>query len=97
MATQHITKYRGTETCDFCAGKSVLESSYKSIKLYFCYKCLFGSNQNIVLPINIISRRFNIKCNDCEKLSIYKLENNTQTTYYCYYHICPNGQVIQCL
>ena len=99
MSIQHITKYNGSETCHYCACGADLESKYKNIKLHFCHNCLFGSNRNIGLPINIITNRFNTKCqyNDCEQLSYYKLENKTQTTYYCYHHIAPACPAINCL
>ena len=87
MSIQHITKYNGTETCDYCAGNASLESNFKHVTLHFCHNCLFGSNKNIVLPINVTTNRFDTKCNNCEKFSNYKLENKTQTISYCWHHI----------
>jgi len=58
---QHITTYNGGETRDYCACDADHESKYKNIKLHFCHNCLFGSNQNIGIPINIITNSFNTK------------------------------------
>ena len=96
MSIQHITKYNGAELCEFCGVcQSEIHVKSRIGELTFCYNCFFGTNKNIVLPINIISQHFDHKCNDCEKSSIYKLENKTQTIYYCYHHISPTSPEIK--
>ena len=98
MSIQHITKYNGSKLCEFCGEcRAEIESIDKDIKQKFCRNCFFGTNKNIVLPIDVISQHFHHKCNDCDKSSKYKLENETQTTYYCDYHICPGGPSIECV
>ena len=98
MSIQYITKYNGAELCEFCGEcQSEINVKSKISEITFCYNCFFGTNKNIVLPINIINQRFDHKCNDCEKSSIYKLENKTQTIYYCYHHICSDGPSIKCV
>jgi hypothetical protein len=98
MSTQHITTYYGEETCDFCGECSAeLKSSGGSgwgAECYFCHNCFFGTHRHIVLPVNVIIKKFEHKCNDCDESSNYKLENESQLYYYCETHVCPSAPSI---
>ena len=86
MSIHYITKHNGG-ICDFCGECSgELKDTYKDIIQILCHNCLFGTNKNIVLPINI-SDHFNEACNDCEYSSAYKLTDKNKTIYYCNYHM----------
>ena len=95
MSIQHITKYNGGEICDFCGNCSaILKSSLDTIECYFCHNCFFGTHTHIVLPVNVSIKNFEHKCNDCDKSSKYKLENESQLYYYCETHVCPSAPSI---
>ena len=95
MSSQHITNYNGCESCDFCGTYiSSIKSNLDSIECYFCHKCFFGTHSHIVLPVNVITKRFGHKCNDCDKSANYKFENESQLYYYCESHVCPSAPSI---